>query len=81
METLNRTMSAQTEKLIKGLERLIDSKNAIYDSLTYAYGEDRGEEIFRKSYEPYFELLVTTLKMEIGTSMEFKMQDLRNNEF
>lgn len=81
METLNRTMSSQTEKLIKGLEHLVEARNEIYVSLTEAYGEDVGEGMYMRSYESNFESILTTLKMEIGTSMETNMQDLRRSEF
>ena len=81
METLNRTMSSQTEKLIKGLEHLVEAKCLIYDSLTETYGEEAGEELFTKSYEHNLESVLTTLKMDIGHMMEMNMNDLSRKVF
>ena len=46
METLNRTMSEQTQRLVKGLEYLLKAREEIYSSFTGAYGEEQGEKMY-----------------------------------
>jgi hypothetical protein len=73
MEKLNRTLSEQTEYLIKALENVLSAKENIYSSLTFAYGEEQGDHIFTERYEGHFNNLIDTLKMGIGESMEVNM--------
>lgn len=81
MGTLNRTMSSQTERLIKGMEHLVGATNEIFTSLTQTYGEEVGEKMFEANYEPSLTNILTALKMDIGTSMEIAMHDFGRNEF
>lgn len=73
MEKLNRTLSEQTEYLIKALENVLSAKENIYTSLTYAYGEEHGDQIFTDRYENHLNTLIDTLKMGIGESMVVNM--------
>lgn len=81
METLNRTMSTQTQKLIKGLEYMVKAREEILSSFTGAYGDEQGERMYCASFDTDMNDLLLTLRNNIGLSMEVNMSDLTKMEF
>ena len=81
METLNRTMSTQTQKLIKALEYMVKAREEILSSFTETYGEEQGERMYNEAFESDMTDLLMTLKCNIGHSMEVNMGDYSKNEF
>ena len=81
METLNRTMSKQTERLIKGLEYMVKAREEILSSFTETYGDKDGERMYNEAFESDMTDLLMTLKCNIGYSMEVNMGDLTRQEF
>lgn len=81
METLNRTMSNQTEKLIKGLELMVQAREYILTSFTDTYGEEEGGKMYADAYEKDMDCILLSIKVSIGDSMEVNMSDLKKNEF
>ena len=81
METLNRTMSKQTERLIKGLEYMVKAREEILSSFTETYGDTDGERMYQEAFESDMTDLMMTLKCNIGYSMEVNMGDLTRQEF
>jgi len=81
METLNRTMSEQTQRLVKGLEYLLKAREEIYSSFTGAYGEEQGEKMYCDAFDADMNDLLMTLRHNIGLSMEVNMSDLTKMVF
>ena len=81
METLNRTMSKQTEKLIKGLELMVKAREYILSSFTETYGDEQGQKMYEEAFESDMTDLLMTLKCNIGHSMEVNMGELDRREF
>lgn len=81
MTTFSRTMSNQTEKLVKGLEYILKAREEILTSFTEAYGEEQGEEMYRELYDKNMDSILLSIKISIGDSMEVHMSDLIKNEF
>lgn len=81
METLNRTMSKQTERLIKAMEHLLNAREEILTSFTETYGEEQGERMYNEAFESDMTDLLMTLKCNIGHSMEVNMSNLDRREF
>lgn len=73
MEKLNRTLSEQTEYLIKALEHLLQTKEYILSSYTSTYGEEQGEKMYTELYEKDMDSILISLKVSIGDSMEVNM--------
>jgi hypothetical protein len=81
MTTFSRTMSIQTEKLIKGLEYLLNAREEILTSFTEVYGDEQGEQMYREVYEKDMASILLSLKVSIGDSMETNMSYLDKHEF
>lgn len=79
METLNRTLSSQTERLIKGLEHLLQTKEYILSSYTSTYGNEQGEKMYTDLYEKDMDSILLSLKVSIGDSMEVNMGLINDN--
>lgn len=73
MEKLNRTLSEQTEYLIKALEHLLQTNEYILSSYTSTYGEEQGEKMYTELYEKDMDSILLSLKVSIGDSMEVNM--------
>ena len=81
METLNRTMSTQTQKLIKALEYMVKAREEILSSFTETYGEEQGEKMYCDAFDADMNDLLMTLRHNIGLSMEVNMSDLTKMVF
>ena len=81
MTAFSRTMSNQTEKLIKGLEYLLNAREEILTSFTEVYGDEQGEQMYREVYEKDMASILLSLKVSIGDSMETNMSYLDKHEF
>lgn len=76
MERLDRTMSAQTEKLIKGLEYLLQARECIYSAYMDTYGDEQGDRMYSEVYEKDMGSLLVSLKISIGDSIQVNMGNL-----
>ena len=81
METLNRTMSKQTERLIKGLEYMVKAREFILSAFTETYGDEQGERMYQEAFESDMTDLLMTLKCNIGHSMEVNIGETDRREF